>query len=118
MPLLTLLWGSQAKKITTVCTALAAVFGVIVGIGPALSALDGWNPLASKWYVDTKVHPVELAQADTTRAVDRLLLQQLQSSLYAAKLDQQKAPSQTVDERVDQLQREITQTQAKINAGH
>jgi hypothetical protein len=111
------IWGSPVKRLTTICTAIAAVAGVVVAVPPAWSAL-GLPEIASKVFVHTQVDPLKTAQADTTKAVYQLQLSNLQSSLYAAKLDQQKAPSQTVDERIQDLTQQIQDTQAKLNAGH
>ncbi len=58
-----------------------------------------------------------MAQADSTKAIWQLQLQNLRSSLYAAKLDQAKAPgTPTIDERVQDLTKQIEQTEAKINS--
>lgn len=114
MPILTALWGTPSRRITTACTMVAAVCGAIVGIPPAWTAV-GLPEVATRVFVHEQVDPVRLAQADTTRAVYQLTLSNLESSLYAAQQDQQKAPSQTVDQRVQELKSEIDRVQSKIN---
>ena len=116
MALLTTVWGSTPRKITTVLSVIGVACGTVAAIPPAWSALE-LPVIATHLFVNHQIEPIRLAQADTTRAVWQLQLQNLQSSLYAAKIDQQKAPSPTVDQRIDALQQEIQRTQAKINAG-
>jgi len=111
----TLVWGTRFRKwLTSIFALVAASAGAVNAVPPAWSAL-GLPEVATHWWVNEQVSPVKLAQADTTRAVWQLQLQQLQSSLYAAKLDEQKAPSQTVEQRIQELEQQIQQTQSKIN---
>jgi len=115
--LVTQIWGTLLRKtLTSIAATIAAVAGAIVAVPPAWSAL-GLPEFASKVFVHEQVDPVKVAQAETTRAVNHLLLEQLRSSLYAAQQDQQKAPSATVDQRIQELQQEIQQTQTKLNTG-
>ncbi len=106
-----LLWSTGLRKALTLLTALC---GAVVAMPPAWTMIGLPEP-ASKVFVHEQVNPLKTAQADTTKAVWQLQLQNLRSSLYAAKLDQQKAPSPTVDQRVQDLEQEIQQTQTKIN---
>src|SRR5579872_2303422 len=120
-----LVWSTALRKTVTASAAMvAAVAGAIVAVPPAWSAM-GLPELASKFYVMETVKPirketkeVQLAQAETTRALYQLQLQSLQGSLYAAQQDHDKAPSQTVDQRIQELQQEIQQVQTKLNAPH
>ncbi len=112
----TLIWGTRLRRtLTSIFSLIAASCGAIVAVPPAWSGL-GLPEVASKVFVHQVVDPVRLAQADTTKAVYLLTLQQLQSSLYAAEQDKAKSPSHTVDERIDELTQQIQQTQAKLNA--
>jgi hypothetical protein len=111
------LWSTGLRKtVTSIAATIAAVAGAITAVPPAWSALD-LPVVATRVFVLGETGPIKLAQADTTKAVWQLQLQNLQSSLYAAKVDQQKAPSTTVDERIRDLEDQIKQTQAKINRG-
>lgn len=110
------LFGTATRRITTLCAMVAAVCGAIVGVPPAWSAL-GLPEVASKVFVHAQVDPIKSAQADTSKAVNQLILTQLQSSLYAAQQDQIKAPSQTVNQRIQELQLQIQAVQSKITAG-
>lgn len=115
-PLLAPFWATGLRKtVTSIAGTVAAVGGAIVAVPPAWSALE-LPIMATRVFVGEQVKPLKLAQADTTKAVWQLQLQSLQSSLYAAKIDQQKAPSATVDQRIQDLEQQIQQTQAKINA--
>lgn len=96
---------------------IAALSGAIVAVPPAWSAL-GLPEFASKMFVHLQVDPIKVAQAQTTQAINQLNLTQLQSSLYAAQQDMTKAPSATVQQRIEDLQQQIAQTQAKITSGH
>lgn len=107
------IWGTRLRKILT---SVSLIAGAVAAVPPAAAVVLEWQPLAFKSYVNGKVDPIRLAQADTTKAVYLLTLQQLQSSLYAAEQDKAKAPSQTVDERINDLQQQIQQTQTKLNA--
>ena len=108
------IWGSPLRQLTTTATAIAAVAGAIVAVPPAWSAM-GLPEVASKGYVHMEVDPVKMAQDETARAVYQLSLAQLQSSLYAAQQDAQKAPSETVTERIQYLQQQIQMVQSKLN---
>ncbi len=109
------LWGTWLRRtITSIAGTVAAVAGAIVAVPPAWTAMD-LPEVATKHFVHGEVSPLKLSQADTTKAVLQLQLQNLRSSLYAAKLDQQKAPSVTVDQRVQDLEQEIQAVQSKIN---
>lgn len=115
-PLLESLWGDGYRKtFTTICATIATVAGAVVAVPPAWSAL-GLPEVASKMFVHTQVDPLKVAQNQTGQAVNQLIMTQLQSSLYAAQQDQIRAPSQTVEQRIQELQQQIQTTQAKINA--
>jgi hypothetical protein len=113
------LWSTGFKKtITSTAGVIAAVAGAVTAVPPAWSALD-LPVVATRIFVLGETGPIKLAQSDTTRAVQQLQLQNLQSSLYAAKLDQSKNPGvQTIDQRVQDLEEQIKQTQTKVNSGH
>lgn len=110
------LWSTKLRRtITSIAALIAAVGGAVGAVPPAWSALDLPVP-ATRIFVRHEIDPVKTAQADSTKAIWQLQLQNLESSLYAAKQDQQKAPSQTVDQRVHELEQSIQQTQSKINS--
>ncbi len=114
-PLLFTIWGTGLRKtVTSICTMIAAIAGVIVAIPPAYTAL-GLPQVAMRSYVDPKFEHYDIAQADTTRALYQLQLQNLEGSLYSAQKDQTTSPSQTVDQRIQELQQQIQQTQQKLN---
>ena len=115
MPLSTFIWGTPARKITTTCTMIAAIAGAIVAVPPAWDAL-ALPEIATHVFVHQLVDPMQVAQNETTRAVYQLQLQNLQGSLYAAQRDQETAPSQTVTQRIQDLQQQIQKTQQKLNA--
>lgn len=116
-PLLMSLWGTALRKaITSICGMIAAVGGAVIAVPPAWSSL-GLPEVASKVFVHAQVDPIKSAQADTSKAVNQLILTQLESSLYAAQQDAIKAPSQTVDQRIQDLQSQIQSIQSKISAG-
>jgi hypothetical protein len=117
-PLVTFLWGSGLRKtITSISGMIAAIAGAVVAVPPAWSAL-GLPAVASQVFVHSLVDPLQIAQNQTTDAINQLLLSQLQGQLYQAQQDRAKAPSATVDQRIQQLEQQIQQTQAKINQGH
>ncbi len=110
-----IVWGTGLRKsVTATAGMISAVAVAVVAVPPAWSAL-GLPEVASKVFVHQQVDPVKLAQADTTRAVYQLQLQNLESSLYAAQKDQVTAPSQTVADRIQDLQQQIQQVQSKLN---
>lgn len=102
------------KWVTSIAATAAAVCGAIVAIPPAWTAM-GLPQVAMRSYVDPKFEHYDIAQADTTRALYQLQMQNLESSLYAAQKDQTTSPSQTVDQRIQELQQQIQQTQQKLN---
>jgi hypothetical protein len=111
-------WGTLLRKsLTAFFSTIAAIAAAVVAVPPAWTAI-GLPEVASKMFVHEQVDPIKTAQTDTTRAVWSLSLAQLQSSLYAAQQDKIKAPSATVDQRIQDLQQQIQQVQAKISAGH
>jgi len=115
-------WGNGIRKsITTTAAAIAAVAGAIVAVPPAWSAL-GLPEVASRTFVhdhvQTIINPMLqteskllVAQAQTTAALNQILLTQLQGSLYAAQKDMAAAPSDTVRQRIDDLQKQIEDLQ-------
>jgi len=116
--LIAALWGTSLRKsITSILALITATATAIVAVPPAWEAM-GLPEAASKTFVHEQVDPVKLIQVDTARAINTLALNQLQSSLYAAQQDMAKAPSATVQQRINDLQRQISDIQAKINAGH
>jgi hypothetical protein len=116
------LWNTRGRKLTSAATVIAAVCGAIVGVGPAFSKLLDWQPVALKTFVletiQARTDPMLqteskllIAQAQTTATLNQIYLSQLQASLYAAQQDQQKAPSHTVDQRIEELQQQIKDLQ-------
>ncbi len=128
MNLTTILWGSGLRKTaTSICSLIAAAAGAVVAVPPAWSAL-GLPEIASRVFVldhvQKTINPILqteakllVAQAQTTTALNQILLTQLQSSLYAAQRDMAAAPSQTVQERIDSLNRQIHDLQTTGNGG-
>ncbi len=128
MNLTTILWGSGLRKTaTSICSLIAAAAGAVVAVPPAWSAL-GLPEIASRVFVldhvQKTINPMLqteakllVAQAQTTTALNQILLTQLQSSLYAAQRDMAAAPSQTVQERIDSLNRQIHDLQTTGNGG-
>jgi hypothetical protein len=87
-----------------------------------MSKLADWQPVALKTFVletiQSRTDPMLqteskllIAQAQTTQTLNQIYLSQLQSSLYSAQQDQQKAPSHTVDQRIEELQQQIKDLQ-------
>jgi len=120
--MLNFLWNTRARRLSTAAGLLAALCGLIVGIGPATSKLLDLQPIALKTYVldsiQSKIDPMLqteskllIAQAQTTSTLNQIYLSQLQASLYAAQQDEQKAPSHTVQQRIDDLQQQIKDLQ-------
>jgi hypothetical protein len=121
-------WGNGIRKsITAIAGTIAAVAGAVVAVPPAWSALD-LPEIASRRFVYDHVQAIInpmlqteskllIAQAQTTAALNQILLTQLQSSLYAAQKDMATAPSQTVQERIDALNRQIHDLQTNNGGG-
>jgi hypothetical protein len=119
----TVFWSTNLRRTaTSVFTLIAALCGAIVGVGPAMSKLADWQPVALKTFVletiQNRTDPMLqteskllIAQAQTTQTLNQIYLSQLQSSLYSAQQDQQKAPSHTVDQRIEELQQQIKDLQ-------
>ena len=115
-------WSTNLRRTATSFFALiAAMAGSIVSVPPAWTAM-GLPEVASKVFVhdqiQTKTDPMLqteskllIAQAQTASTLNQILLQQLQSSLYAAEKDMAAAPSQTVQERIDALKKQIADLQ-------
>ena len=129
MSIITTFWGTRCRKtITSVAATIAAVASAIVGINTATPVLAEWQPVAFKTYVDHKIVEITnpmlqteskllVAQAQTTAALNQILLTQLQSSLYAAQRDMAAAPSQTVQERIDALNKQIADLKTNSSGG-
>ena len=120
--MLDFLFSSRARRVASGVTLIAGVCGVVVGIGPAASKLSDLQPIAFKTYVldsiQSKIDPMLqteskllVAQAQTTQTLNQIYLSQLQSSLYSAQQDMDKAPSHTVQQRIDELQQQIKDLQ-------
>ena len=118
-PFLAAVWGTGFRKMLSTIALLA---GVIVAIPPATAVVLDWQPVAFKTFVlnaiQAKIDPMLqteskllVAQAQTTQTLNQIYLAQLQSSLYAAKQDMKVAPSQTVQDRIDALQKQIDDMQ-------
>jgi len=107
-------WSSPTRKtITSIVTTLTALCAFVVAVPPAWSALGLWTP-ASREYVDHKVRPVEWRMAQTAAAVYQLTLTQLESALYAAQHDPAAATSPVVQQRIEELQRQIAAVQRQL----
>ncbi len=67
MPISTILWGSGLRKaITSTAGLIAAIAAAITAVPPAWSAL-GLPEFASKTFVDARIEPIKVAQADTQK---------------------------------------------------
>jgi hypothetical protein len=120
--LLSTFWGNGWRKtITSFLALITATATAIVAVPPAWSAL-GLPEVASKLFVldriQEKIDPMLqteskllVAQAQQSSTLNQILLSQLQSSLYSAQQDMKVAPSQTVQQRIDDLQRQIQNLQ-------
>ena len=129
MSIITTFWGTRCRKtITSVAATIAAVASAIVGINTASPVLAEWQPVALKTYVDHKILEITnpmlqteskllVAQAQQQQTLNQILLSQLQSSLYAAQRDMATAPTQTVQERIDALQKQIADLKTNANGG-
>jgi hypothetical protein len=116
-------WSTNLRRTATSFFALvAAVAGSIVSVPPAWSAMEDVAGIARKAWVQSQIDPMLqteskllIAQAQTTATLNQILLQQLQSSLYSAQKDMTTAPSQTVQERIDALNKQIHDLQTTAN---
>jgi hypothetical protein len=120
--LLMTFWGSACRKtLTSFFATVTAIATAVVAVPPAWSAL-GLPEVASRVFVlekiQAKIDPMLktesqllVAQAQQQQTLNQILISQLQSSLYAAKRDMANAPSQTVQDRIDALQRQIDDLQ-------
>ena len=119
-------WGTGLRKtITSLLATVTAAATAVVAVPPAWDAM-GLPEVASRTFVHDHVQKtidpmlqteskLLVAQAQTTSTLNQILLQQLQSSLYAAQKDMAAAPSQTVQERIDSLSRQIHDLQTTSN---
>lgn len=126
--ILTTFWGTGLRKtITSVFATITAAATSVVAVPPAWEAM-GLPEVASRTFVHDHVQKtidpmlqteskLLIAQAQTTAALNQILLQQLQSSLYAAEKDMAAAPSQTVQERIDALQKQIADLKMNSSGG-
>ena len=120
-------WSTNLRRtVTSVFSLIAAIAGSVVSVPPAWTAM-GLPEVASKVFVLVKIQEnidpmlkteskLLIAQAQTTQTLNQIYLSQLQSSLYAAQQDEQKAPSHTVEQRIEELQQQIKDLQ-KNNGG-
>jgi len=126
--MLNLLWGNNWRKsLTSIISLIAATAGAVVAVPPAWEAM-GLPEVASRVFVAGKIQEkidpmlqteskLLIAQAQTTTTLNQILLQQLQSSLYSAQKDMTTAPSQTVQERIDDLNKQIHDLQTSSGGG-
>lgn len=129
MSIITAIWGTGLRKtITSIAATIAAIASAIVGVNTATPVLAEWQPVALKTYVDHKILEITnpmlqteskllVAQAQQQQTLNQILLTQLQSSLYAAQKDMAAAPSQTVQERIDALQKQIADLKTNSSGG-
>src|ERR1700719_972043 len=106
-------WSTNLRRtVTSVFSLIAAIAGSVVSVPPAWTAM-GLPEVASKVFVLVKIQEnidpmlkteskLLIAQAQTTQTLNQIYLSQLQSSLYAAQQDEQKAPSHTVEQRIEE----------------
>jgi hypothetical protein len=122
-----LIWGSGLRKtLTSFVAFVAAAAGAVTAVPPAWSSM-GLPEVAFKTYVmaaiQAKIDPMLqteskllVAQAQQQQTLNQILLSQLQSSLYSAQHDMQVAPSDTVRQRIDDLQRQIQALQTQTGS--
>jgi polyhydroxyalkanoate synthesis regulator phasin len=126
--MLNFLWGSYFRKLTSIFSFLVAFSGSIIGVPLAWSAI-GLPEVASKMFVHDKILEITnpmlqteakllIAQQQQQSTLNQILLQQLQSSLYSAEKDMAASPSQTVQERIDALKKQIQDLQTTSSGGH
>jgi hypothetical protein len=117
--LLSAIWGGRTSKtLTSMFALIASAAGAFVAIPPAWSAMEDAAGIARTAWVQSRIDPMLqteakllIAQAQTTATLNSILLTQLQSSLYAAQRDMAAAPSPTVQERIDALNKQIRDLQ-------
>ena len=123
--LLNALWGTSVRKwITSTCGAilgLAAVASQV--IVPAYTYYE-LPVAASQRYVEKRIAPVEVAQANIGAAqshqnvaIDQLLLFQLNQQLRDAQKDPAAESSPIVQQSIRAIQEQIAATQARIING-
>jgi hypothetical protein len=124
----TVFWSTNLRRTATSFFALiAAIAGSIVSVPPAWTAM-GLPEVASKIYVHDRIQDktdpmlqteskLLVAQAQQQQTLNQILLSQLQSSLYAAQRDMTTSPSQTVQARIDDLNRQIHDLQTTGSGG-
>ncbi len=105
---------------------VAAIAGAVTAVPPAWSA-PGLPEAATRWYVLDRIKntvdpmlqtesKLLVAQAQQQQTLNLILLSQLQSSLYAAKKDMAASPSDTVQARIEDLQRQIQALQMQAGS--
>ena len=116
--LITAFWGTGWRKFfTSFLTTITATATAIVAVPPAWEAM-GLPEAASRAFVTAHVQKtidpmlqteskLLVAQAQTTAALNQILLTQLQSSLYAAQQDSAASTSPIVQQRIADLKRQI-----------
>jgi hypothetical protein len=120
--LMTAFWGTGFRKtLTSVLGLITATATAVVAVPPAWEAM-GLPEIASRAFVAMHVQntigpmlqtesKLLVAQAQQQQTLNQILLTQLQSSLYAARRDMATAPTQTVQERIDSLTKQINDLQ-------
>jgi hypothetical protein len=120
--LITAFWGTGFRKtLTSMLGLVTATATAVVAVPPAWEAV-GLPEVASRAFVAMHVQKTVdpmlqteskllIAQAQQQQTLNQILLSQLQSSLYAAQRDMASAPTQTVQERIDSLKKQIADLQ-------
>jgi hypothetical protein len=111
-PLIFAFWGTSFKKwVTSTCATLVTVAtAVTMVIVPAWSALDLPVPAFKK-----DLRPILLTQSQQNVSIDQILLLELYRQLNDAQKDPAAGTSPIVQQRIRDIQAEITKTQDRIN---
>lgn len=105
--------------LTATCTMIASICGMVVAVPPAGLIIEPFAPASAGYvrtYVAGAIKPLEVAQNSTNVAVERLIKVQLEGYLDAAKKDPGAQTSPIVREKIQELQSQIDDTNARINA--
>ena len=100
------MWGSWQRKVMTVTAVVIGLTGSITGIAASYPIVEPY------FYVSRGA--LRLIVDKQALATDRQTLYQLKGDLDRANRDLATAPSQTVRERVDELQRAIRETESRV----
>ncbi len=105
---------ATAKRNPYKAIALAvAIFG---GLPTAVAGFELFDPIipALHYYVREQLQPILMVQNTQARSIDRFLLYQQSEALAKAKSDPAAKSSPVVKERVQDLEQQVQDTEARI----